>query len=80
LPDHRDLDAHVGSLDMFVRNAVPFMAEQDDGALLGGLQARERYRTFGKFDGDDLPAVGPLLLGTASARRPSGGRPRSDRP
>jgi hypothetical protein len=65
LPDHRDLDTHVGSLKVFVRDAVPFMAEQDHRAPRGGLQTRQSYRTFGKLDGDDLPTVISLPLDPA---------------
>lgn len=65
MPDHRDLDTDVSSLDVFVWDAVPFVAEQDHGAPAGGLQARQGYRALGKFDGDDLPAVGTLLLDPA---------------
>ena len=50
---------------MLLGDTVPFVPEKDHGALSGGFQARERDRTLGEFDGDDLPAVGALLLDPA---------------
>jgi hypothetical protein len=62
LPDHRDLDAEIGGFDVFIRDAVPFVAEQDDRALHGRLESRKRDRVLSEFYGHDSPAVSALLL------------------
>jgi hypothetical protein len=62
LPDHRDLHAEIGGFDVFIRDAMPFVAEQHDRALHGRLESRKRDRVLSEFHGHDSPAVSPLLL------------------
>src|SRR5262245_2097627 len=67
--DHRDFDARVGGLDLVLRDAVPFVSEQYDGAPPRGLQPWQRDRAVSELDGDDPPAVGALLLDPALLAR-----------
>jgi hypothetical protein len=47
---------------MLVRDAMPFMAEQDDRPAHGWLEARQRHGAVSRFDGHDPPTVAALLL------------------
>lgn len=59
---HGDLDASVGRIHLLLRDAVPFMTEQDDRALSCRLEPRQRDGALGNLDGHDPPAVSALLV------------------
>jgi hypothetical protein len=69
LSDHWDLDAEIRGINVFLGDAMPFVAEQDHRSLPGWLQPRQRDRAFRELDGEDPPAVSALSLDPAILAR-----------